>query len=265
MQNNSLNSPKVGIIMNCHNGEKFLSESINSLLSQTYQNWELIFWDNLSSDKSKEVLKSFSDNRIKYYSSDKFLNLYEARNLAIQKSIGKYICFLDTDDLWTKDKIEKQINFLKENQEYKMVYSNYYILDEKKKIKYKKYTSPLPQGNITKSLLKNYSVGILTTCLEKKIFDKLNFKKEYNIIGDFDFFIKLSQEQKIGCIQKPLAYYRLHETNYSNKKLKLYVNELTGWIKENYSSLKIKGYDLKYQKFYLFKLKIKSFLQFWSL
>ncbi len=125
--------PLVSIVMNCYNGEKYLRDSLKSIISQTYENWELIFWDNLSSDNSKKILREFSNSKIKYFKSEKFINLYKARNLAINQCNGDYICFLDTDDLWVKNKLEKQLNFLKINNEFKIVYSNYYILNEKKK------------------------------------------------------------------------------------------------------------------------------------
>ena len=96
------NQPLVSIIVNCFNGELFLKDCISSIINQTYKNWEIIFWDNLSTDKSKEILKSFPDKRIKYFCTEKFTTLYEARNLAINKSSGDYIAFLDTDDWWEK-------------------------------------------------------------------------------------------------------------------------------------------------------------------
>ena len=110
------NYPSVSVIMNCHNGEKYLKESVRSVINQSYKNWELIFWDNVSTDNSKEIVKSFVDKRIKYFYSKKFTNLYEARNLAIEKASCNYIAFLDTDDKWSADKLEKQINFLNNNK-----------------------------------------------------------------------------------------------------------------------------------------------------
>ena len=101
--------PLVSIIMNCYNGEKFLNESLNSIFSQSYENWELIFWDNISTDDSLNIVKKFSDKRIKHYQSDKFEKLYKARNLAIAKASGEYICFLDVDDIWEKFFIEKHL------------------------------------------------------------------------------------------------------------------------------------------------------------
>ena len=81
--------------------------------SQSFQNWELIFFDNFSSDNSKEILLNYNDKRIKYFRSHEKVELYKARNLAIKKCQGDYVCFLDTDDLWSIDKLEKQLEFLK--------------------------------------------------------------------------------------------------------------------------------------------------------
>ena len=97
-------SPLVSVIMNCYNGEKYLTDSLNSLLSQNYRNWELIFWDNISTDNSKKIFESYNDKRFKYYLAPKHEILYKARNLAIKKTSGDYIAFLDTDDIWSKDK-----------------------------------------------------------------------------------------------------------------------------------------------------------------
>ena len=83
--------PLVSIIMNCHNGDLYLKESLKSVLKQKYKNWELIFWDNCSTDNSKQIIKKLKDKRIKYFFSGKFNTLYKSRNLAIKKAKGKYI------------------------------------------------------------------------------------------------------------------------------------------------------------------------------
>ena len=98
--------------MNCRNGEKYLNKSISSVVFQTYNKWELIFFDNQSSDNSKIILKKFRDKRIKYFKSNKLLSLYDARNKAISKCKGKYVTFIDTDDWWARSKLMKQVKFL---------------------------------------------------------------------------------------------------------------------------------------------------------
>ena len=146
------NRPLVSIIMNCYNGEAYLDESIKSVLSQTYENWELIFWDNKSQDKSAEIFKSYKDKRFKYFFADEHTSLYKARNLAIKKSRGELIAFIDTDDLWVKNKLELQVPLF-ENSKISLVYGNLWIIKndlKKKKLFIKKKS---PSGFIYKTLL----------------------------------------------------------------------------------------------------------------
>ena len=231
--------------MNCYNGEAYLFESIQSVISQTYKNWELIFWDNISTDKSKEILEEFSDNRIKYFMSNHFTTLYEARNLAIKKSTGKFISFLDVDDWWAPRKLEVQINYFK-NDEVGLVYSNYFIYNEKTKKKILRANKKLPQGYITNQLLDNYKIGILTVIFKKELLQKFNlyFNPKYNIIGDFDFNIQLSKKVKFACAQEPLAFYRVHGENLSLKNLNEEIQELERWTKNQISSGKQNVYNL---------------------
>lgn len=254
--------PLVSVIINCYNGEKYLRECLNSIVAQTYQNWEIIFWDNLSNDRSKLILDEYSNYNINYFKSENYLELYKARNFAIEKTSGKYICFLDVDDFWIKEKLDYQVKFLEENENFQMVYSNYFTFDQKKNLFFIQNDFELPNGKITSNLLKNYTIGILTTCIRKNVFKDNSFNDKYEIIGDFDFFIKLSKKINIGCIQKPLANYRIHEKNYSKKKINLYISELSDWLKKNAKEFSSDGYSLTNQKILLFKLIIKKYLSF---
>ena len=102
-------SPLVSVIMNCRNCEKYLKEAVDSVLSQTYQNWEIIFWDNQSTDSSAVIFKAYNDPRLRYYLAPEYTPLGGARNLAMQKANGEFIAFLDCDDIWLPLKLEKQI------------------------------------------------------------------------------------------------------------------------------------------------------------
>ena len=106
-----MKNPLVSIIMNCYNSDKFLRESIESIYNQTYANWEIIFWDNASIDDSAKIAKSY-DERIKYYLASETTSLGEARNLALSNVSGEYVAFLDCDDLYLTDKLEKQVNLM---------------------------------------------------------------------------------------------------------------------------------------------------------
>jgi glycosyltransferase involved in cell wall biosynthesis len=262
MVNETERNPLVSVIMNCHNGETYLKESINSLINQTYKNWELIFWDNFSSDSSKEVLMQFSDKRIKYYYAKNFTTLYEARNLAIKKTSGEFISFLDTDDWWDPKRLEKQIELFFKDKNLDIVYTNFYFFYNKTKTKKIVSKKNLPDGKITQKLLINYNIGgILTALCKKKIFQTKKFIGKYEIIGDFDFFVDVSLSSFFGCIQEPLAYYRIHGSNTSLRKIHLYIQELESWLKNNKIKDCFKNYSFKGVIFILQSLKIKkSFL-----
>jgi glycosyltransferase involved in cell wall biosynthesis len=253
--------PLISVVMNCHNGQAFLKESIKSLTSQTYKNWELIFWDNNSTDKSEEILKQFNDRRIKYFKSDSYLKLYRARNLAINQTKGEFVTFLDTDDLWNNKKLEKQLEICEKNKNIKFVYSNFFILNQNSNKLFKRSNKKLASGEITQLLLNDYVIGILTVMIKKDIFSHYKFDEKYEIIGDFDFFIKLSQKFKLDCIQEPLATYRIHDSNFSLKRIDNHVKELEQWMDINHNKLTKSGYSLIKQKTYLLKLRIKSFFK----
>ena len=227
-------SPKISIIMNCYNGDRFLLEAIQSVIKQTYKKWELIFFDNKSNDNSKKIFFSFYDKRLKYFYAKRHTSLYEARNEAIKKATGEYIAFIDTDDIWIKKKLEIQINLFKDPK-IGLVYSNFWLLKNNTG-KIKKFSNfILPSGYIYNKITENYNIGIVTAIIKKKYFNKLNqkFNKKYNHIGDLDLFIRLSKLCKFFAVQEPLAYVRLHESNLSSLKISDEINELKHWKNNN--------------------------------
>ena len=113
----------VSIIMNCHNGEEYLNKAINSIIKQSHKNWELIFFDNSSKDRSAEIVKSYKDKRIKYFKS-RFVRLGVARKMALKLCKGDYLTFLDTDDFWNKNKLKYQLNEMVKDKEIGLCFSN---------------------------------------------------------------------------------------------------------------------------------------------
>ena len=125
----------VSIIINCFNGEEYLREALESVISQTYKNWEIIFWDNQSTDTSAKIFKNYQDNRLKYYLASSHTKiLYEARNYALKKATGDFIAFLDADDYWLPDKLEKQMPLFNDPK-VGLVYGNLWYLLKKKREK----------------------------------------------------------------------------------------------------------------------------------
>ena len=227
-------NPLVSIIMNCYNGEKYLQEALDSIINQTYKNWELIFWDNQSTDNSSFIVQSYKDHRIKYFYSKKHTLLYEARNMAIEKSEGEYLAFLDVDDYWDSAKLEKQMNVFYQTPEVAIVYSNYFYKNEIKKTCKKSFRKKLPEGMIVDKLLRKYVMGLLTIVINRRLIDEHEniFDTRLHIIGDFDMAIKISANRKVSCVQQPLATYRWHGGNESISHKELSIKELERWSKE---------------------------------
>ncbi len=227
------NQPLVSIIMNCYNGETFLHESIKSVLSQTYENWELIFWDNKSEDKSAEIFKSYNDKRFKYYYADQHTLLYAARNEAIKKSSGEFVAFLDTDDFWEKDKLELQIPLFKDPR-VGVVYGNLFVINEKMNTKKIYLKRKKLKGLILDELLKNYCTLLVTLVVRKSFLDNYQppFDNLFHIAGDFDLMIRMSAKYRFDCVEKPIASYRVHEKNESLLNRGRQIKELKSWYKK---------------------------------
>jgi len=222
----------VSILVNCRNGEKFLNEAINSILNQTYKRFEIIFFDNASTDKSLKIIKSYNDERIKIYNSKKLLSLYEARNKALEFCNGQFVSFLDVDDLWNKDFLKKREQFF--SQEDNMFsYSNWNFLFEKKNY-YKKSKEKIFSGMIYDNLSKNYVVKISGLIINKKVFQLLSekFNPEYSIIGDYDFVMKMALKFNAESIDENLVTIRIHENNFSNLNRELHFKEYKDWYEK---------------------------------
>jgi glycosyltransferase involved in cell wall biosynthesis len=253
-------NPLVSIIINCYNGEKYLHKAIKSVLNQKYKHWEIIFFDNNSIDRSSFLLKKYKDKRIKYFKTKKTYPLYKARNLAIKKSKGELISFLDIDDWWLKNKLNKQIKFFLKNKAVDVLYSNTYLYNEKKKTKKIFIKNKLNYGQLTQKLVDKFEMPIVSVVLKKSIFNQIKFDNRYTIIGDFDFFVRLSLIKNIAAIQEPLAYYRIHDSNLTTKKINLNIKELENWVSEkvrnkNFKMINFSGvYDL------IKVLKIKQYI-----
>ena len=202
----------VSIIMPSYNTEKYIKETINSVLNQTYKNWELIIVDDCSSDNTDEIVRSITDDRIKYLKNKVNSGAAITRNRALKEAKGKWIAFLDSDDLWKKEKLEKQMNFMKENNYY-FSYTNYIEVDENDNPNGKKVTGP---KKITKTGMFNYCwPGCLTVMYDA---DKIGLIQIEDIKKNNDYAMWLKICRKADCylLDEDLAMYRKREGSISN-------------------------------------------------
>ena len=208
----------VSVITPSHNAEKFIAQTIESVLTQTYQEWEMIIVDDLSSDGSVQIIETYAhkDPRIKLIKSKQKNGAAGTRNKAIQAAQGRYIAFLDADDLWMPEKLEKQIAFMTQH-DLAFTYSSYKVIDKGKDEMLTTFVT-LPEISYS-SILKTCSVGCLTA-----IYDTEKLGKMYmpDLPTKEDYALWLSIMKKIGTtrgIVEPLAYYRIGETSVSSDKV----------------------------------------------
>ena len=220
------------MVMNCFNGEKYLQEAIDSVIAQSYENWELIFWDNQSTDSSAEIVKTYDDPRIYYFYAPKHTILYEARNYTIERSKGEFLAFLDVDDWWEPNKLSLQVPYF-EDETVGLVCGNYEVFYEESNWSRPQWTGQKPSGFIINELLADYHVGLLTTLLRRSAYERLGgFDSRYHVIGDFDISLRLAESWQIKTLNQFVAHFRMHGANESIKKRKLHLNELRKWSEE---------------------------------
>ena len=262
---------KISVIVNCHNGEEYLENCLNSILNQTFKDFEIIFFDNASIDNTRNILKKFNDDRIKYFLSKKKLTLYNARNQAIQKSSGELIAFLDVDDWWDKNYLSSRASFFNDdNQDF--FYCNRYTFYEKNK-KLKLFRKlELPNGKIYSYLAKDYFISISGLIIKKEIFDKVGlFNKDFNIIGDFDLVMRMSRKFNGHATNEPLLFYRYHKNNFSKVNLEMLFKEFNNWfndqvkLEDKYFLNNIKYFEKKLLSFEIKNLLVNSNKNFYLL
>lgn len=229
---------KVSVIMNCFNGEKYLHEALKSVISQTYQHWELIFFDNQSTDDSKKIFESFKEPRFTYYYAEAHTKLYKARNNAMKKTTGDLIAFLDADDYWANIKLERQCNEFNQDKKLDFVFTKYSIVDELYNKVETKQKVDISKKN-KEELIINYEVGLSTVMIRQDLLKRRNFSfdENYKIIGDFDAFVELILKVKYLYINKGLSFYRWHDSNLSTVNQDEELEELQYWIDKRKNEL----------------------------
>lgn len=203
----------VSIIMPSYNTASFISETVKSVLAQTYENWELIIVDDCSSDNTDETVSQFlSDSRIHYFKNEKNSGAAVSRNRALREAKGKWIAFLDSDDLWTPDKLQKQLSFMKENG-YHFSYTNYIEIDEKSNSNGTSVTGP---QKITKHKMYDYCwMGCLTVMYDAETVGLIQIE-DIKKNNDYAMWLKVCRKADCFLLDETLAKYRKRSGSISN-------------------------------------------------
>lgn len=210
---------KVSIIMPAYNSARFIAESIESVIAQTYTNWELLITDDCSKDDSYNIMMKYAekDSRIQIYQTPQNSGAAVARNISLAHAVGKYIAFLDSDDLWINTKLERQVAFMEE-RDIAFSFSDYDVIEEDGK----------PTGNIVHTpkaigyhgYLRNTIIGCLTVMIDKSKtgeFEMPNIKSSHDMAL---WLLIMKRGFKAYAMQETLAHYRLVSTSNTAKKWK---------------------------------------------
>ncbi|WP_260260057.1 glycosyltransferase [Vibrio intestinalis] len=240
--------------MNCFNGAKYLRGAIDSIFQQTYENWEIIFIDNCSTDQSAEIAISYGE-KIKYHKTAKNIPLYAARNFALDFVTGEFVAFLDVDDLWLEDKLEKQIALFNDPSIGFVFTGVDYITDRGDKIN--RSHPPMKRGDITQSLLLRNFIAISSSMVRASIFERNRFVSEYNLLGDHNFWLAISMFTRADFVSEKLFICRIHQDSTTNKNKGKWIIEMRKQYKD---FIKLNGFKYPNIFIYIFKCELGNLI-----
>jgi glycosyltransferase involved in cell wall biosynthesis len=226
--------------MNCRNCARYLPEALDSVRQQTFKDYEIILWDNQSTDNSGEIAQSYG-KPLKYFRGEEYLPLGAARNKAIEQAAGKYIAFLDCDDIWLPEKLEKQVALLESKKELGLVYSDCYVIDSagtaREKTYFYNYKKPF-RGMAFKELFQANPIPLLTAIITREAFNKVGvFNPKYEIAEEYDLWLRIAEYYPIDFIKQSLAKCRVHSESAYQKNPVLANKEnlqiLNYWLNRN--------------------------------
>ena len=206
--------PEVTIILPNYNSYRFIENTIKSILNQSYTNWKLFIIDDCSKDKTRKVLKKYTQKKkIKIFWLKKNKGAGYCRNFAIKKSSSKFLAFIDSDDLWEKNKLKNQINFMKKNK-YLFTYTNYKTFGKKKKIIF------VPKKLNYFEFIHNTSICTSSMIIERQVAKTVQFTNT-KICEDYFYKCKILKKTKFAyCLNQILTKYQIRENSLQNNYFK---------------------------------------------
>ncbi len=203
--------PKVTVFISLFNAEKYIGMTIDSVLVQTFSDFQILIVDDCSKDKSVEVVRSYKDPRIRLIVNDKNIGLLKSRNMGLEEAKTEYVAIIDSDDIMYPTRLEKQVSFLDSHQDFSMVGTWTEIIDSNGKKTGVEWKDPIPPEKIPMVLLfhncfAHSSVMIRMNALQGE-------RYQTDVVEDRDLWIRLSKKSKIWNIPKILTQYRVHQTN----------------------------------------------------
>ncbi len=224
----------VSIIIPVYNGEKYIADTIQSVIDQTYKNWELIIVDDGSTDNTAVVVKQFNDSRISYIKKNN-TGVSDTRNLGATISKGEILCFLDADDIWLPENLEKKVEKLITEPKGVLVYSSMFLWDERNDYKTCKTTKKIVEDDWGK-FRRLMVPTIPSSAIIKRdyFFEAGMFDTNISTSADFDLTIRLRELGEFIYLEEPLVLYRCHPSQMHNN-IALYKHDMI-YILKKYKS-----------------------------
>lgn len=233
-----MNEPMVTVLMSVYNGEKFLKEAIESILTQTFTDFEFLIINDGSTDNSVKIIESYNDSRIKLINNEKNLKLIASLNKGISIAKGKYIARMDCDDISMPDRLEKEVDFLESSLEYGLVGTCYTVIDglgkEQHKVSY-------PSSNDLITLFLSLNCPLVhgsIMCRTELFKQNLYGSKEYFAIEDYELWTRMAKVTKIHNIPEYLFKYRIYGESFSDSKAQIMAKQTLEISKKLYKNNK---------------------------
>ncbi|HUK42980.1 MAG TPA: glycosyltransferase [Candidatus Bathyarchaeia archaeon] len=211
--------PKVSIILNVRNGAQFLREALASVLAQSFDDWELIAWDDCSTDDSARIVADFYDPRIHYYLSPEETPLGQARNLAMRQATGEWLAFLDQDDIWLPHKLQRQTALAAEGVG--IIYGRAVLFDSRRgnlrDYDYAHEFQPLPEGDIFTQLFRDACfIAMSSAMLRREAVEEVGSIPEHiHVVPDYYLYVAIARHYRARAVQEVVCRYRVHAGSMS--------------------------------------------------
>ena len=235
------NNLLVSVVMPAYNSEKYISEAIESILNQTFKDFEFIIIDDGSTDKTWEIIQEYAkkDERITAFKNEKNLNNYATRNKGIKIAKGKYIVWQDSDDVSLPNRLEKQVDFMEKNLEVGICGSYMQIFTDERDLNIRKYS--IEDKDLRKDIFKFSPIAQPAAIIRKSCYEKVGYYDDrFDATQDLDMTFRIGNEFKLANIPEVLVNYRVHSDSITYTKLNRQIENALR-IRKKYSS----GYNYK--------------------
>lgn len=209
--------PLVSILMAVYNGESFLAEAIESILNQTFTDFEFIIINDASTDTSVDIIQKHKDSRIRLINNENNIGLTKSLNKGLKLAEGKYIARMDADDISLPQRLERQVKFMEDNPEVGICGTWLQLIGQQERI----IKHPVDHQDILTFMFKNNGIGHPTAFIRKDLFieQHLFYDENYTAAQDYDLWVRASQKIRLANIPEVLVKYRIHSSQVSIAKL----------------------------------------------